>query len=107
MVIDCTGIRPAPSKLTAVSAMPRPKNARELRAFLGLTGYLRQFVPRYSILAAPLTDLLRNKSLASRNARKLPIEWGGPQEAAFAQLRNAISSPTILAFPDASDSRQF
>ena len=100
MIIDCTGIRPVPSKLAAVSAMPRPQNVGELRAFLGLTGYLRQFVPRYSIWAAPLTDLLRNMSLASKSARKLPIEWGTSQETAFVQLKDVISSPTILAFPD-------
>ena len=64
MMVDINGIRPAPSKMEAVAKMPRPTNKEELRAFLGLTGYLRQFVENYSILAAPLT------SSATRNSRR-------------------------------------
>ncbi|CAN0455895.1 unnamed protein product, partial [Pylaiella littoralis] len=53
MVMDSTGICPAPSKLRAIADMARPTNVEELRTFLGMTGYLRQFVPLYSITAAP------------------------------------------------------
>ena len=60
MVIDSTGMRPAPSKIEAVAKMPRPTKIEELRPFLGLTSYLRQFVENYSTIASPLTDILRN-----------------------------------------------
>ena len=98
MVIDCTGIRPAPSKLEAVSKMPRPRTVGELRAFLGLTGYLRQFVPKYSLVAAPLTDLLRNKASATKRARKTQIEWGDAKQQSFVQMKAALASPEVLAF---------
>lgn len=62
MVIDCTGIRPAPSKMEAIGKIPRP---------LGMTGYLRQFVPNYRLVATPLTDLLRINEYASKRARKM------------------------------------
>lgn len=52
MVIDSMGIRPAPSKLQAIAEMTRPSTVEELRTFLGMTGYLRQFVPLYSVTAA-------------------------------------------------------
>ena len=100
MVVDSTGIRPAPSKLEAVINMPCPTNVEELRAFLGLTGYLRQFVEKHSIIAAPLTNILRNKDFASKRARKSVIPWEQEQEQAFAQLKQALTSPKVLAFPD-------
>ena len=70
MVIDREGRRPAPSKVEAVSKLPRPNTVEELRAFLGMTGYMRSFVKHYSIIAAPLTDILRNPRFQSKRARK-------------------------------------
>ena len=72
MMVDINGIR-APSKMEAVAKMPRPTNIEELRAFLGLTGHLWQIFEPYSIIAAPLTNILRNKEFATKRARKLPI----------------------------------
>ena len=100
MMVDINGIRPAPSKMEAVAKMPRPTNIEELRAFLGLTGYLRQFVENYSIIAAPLTNILRNKEFATKRARKFPIPWTVEQEGAFTSLKKSLASPTVLAFPD-------
>eukprot|EP00752_Nemacystus_decipiens_P017631 g15802.t1 len=100
MVIDSTGIRPAPSKLAAIAEMSRPTNVEELRTFLGMTGYLRQFVPLYSVTAAPLTNILRHKEFASKRARKLRIPWGEDEDKAFRMLRKSLSSPLVLAFPD-------
>ncbi|CAB1108851.1 unnamed protein product [Ectocarpus sp. CCAP 1310/34] len=100
MIIDSTGLYPAPSKLDAIARMPRPHTVEELRTFLGLTGYLRQFVPNYSLTAAPLTNILRNKAFASKRARKLPIPWSVAEEDAFQSLRETLASPKVLAFPD-------
>lgn len=83
MVIDSTGIHPAPSKLEAIACMLRPRTVEELRTFLGMTGYLRQFVRGYSLICAPLTDILRNKDFASKRARKCPIPWGHDEQFAF------------------------
>ena len=100
MMVDINGIRPAPSKMEAVAKMPRPTNIEELRAFWGLTGYLRQFVENYSIIASPLTNVLRNKEFATKRARKFHIPWTVEQEGAFASLKKTLASPTVLAFPD-------
>ena len=80
--------------------MPPPSNVEELRAFLGMTCYLRQFTQNYSITAALLTDLQRNKEFASKIARKFPIAWGDEEAKAFRRLKQTLTSPTILAFPD-------
>ena len=55
MIIDSTGITPSPSKLEIIEKMPPPSNVEELREFVGMIGYLRQFIRNYKITAAPLT----------------------------------------------------
>lgn len=79
--------------------MTAPTTLDGLRSFLRLTGYFRSFVPRYRIFAAQQTNLLRNEVLRSKRARKLLIVVGYTQQGAFRTNRNALSDPTVLAFP--------
>lgn len=99
IVIDSTGVRPWPNKMEAIAEMPRHRNVEELRAFLSMTGHLRRHIERYSVVAAPLTGVLRKKTFASKRARKLPIDWGEEQEKAFVRLEGALLSPLVHTFP--------
>jgi hypothetical protein len=47
------GIKPSEDKVLAIKEYPEPKNLRELRSFLGLSGYYRRFVRDYAKLARP------------------------------------------------------
>ncbi|XP_050484052.1 uncharacterized protein LOC126870410 [Bombus huntii] len=53
------GIKPDPKKIKAVSKFPRPKKANTIKQFLGLVGYYRRFIPNFSEIAKPLTQLLK------------------------------------------------
>ena len=99
MVMDRQGVRLVESKLAAIAGLTPPTTVKELRAFLGMTGYLRQYVERYSILAAPLTDILRNTAFSSKRSRRLLIPWTGLHQHAFLSLKSALTSAPILAFP--------
>lgn len=57
-------------------------------------------MPLYSVTAASLTNILRNKEFASKRARKCRIPWGEQEDTAFRQLRETLASPLVLAFPD-------
>ena len=48
-----------PEKVEAVMSWERPKSVFEIRSFLGLTGYYKQFIEEFSRLAAPITRLTR------------------------------------------------
>ena len=100
MIIDSTGSRPPPSKLEAIEKMPPPLNVEELRVFLVMIGYLRQFVRNYSIISVSLNDILRNKEFASKKAHKFPIAWGGEEAGPFHSLKIKLTSPAVLALPD-------
>ena len=58
-LISTEGISPLPNKLDCIQHMPAPKNMKEIKQFLGLTGYYRKFVPRFADISRPLTTLTK------------------------------------------------
>ena len=57
--ISGQGLEPIPEKLQSLQEMPPPTDLTETRKFLGFVGYYRKFIPKYSDIARPLTNLTR------------------------------------------------
>ena len=88
-------VRPDSSKVEAVKTFPIPRSKSQVRAFLGLTGYYRRFIPDYARIAAVLTDLTK-KDAPSR------VKWTSACHNAFAQLQKILCSAPVLRSPDLS-----
>jgi hypothetical protein len=90
-IISPQGIAPDPQKIEAVQKIQPPKNVTQLRSFLGLVGYYRQFIRDFSSIAKPLNQLLHKDE---------PYEWNEPQQDAFTRLKHRLISAPILAYPN-------
>ncbi|CAM4698043.1 unnamed protein product [Lepidochelys olivacea] len=86
-------INPLQAKVDAIQKWPVPKSKKQVQSFLGLAGYYRRFVPHYSQIAAPLTDLTKKKQ---PNA----VQWTGKCQKAFNQLKATLMSDPVLRAPD-------
>lgn len=107
--IDSFGMASTEDKLLAISQLHFPGTLRALEQFLGMTGWLRQYVQFYAGIAQPLQDrktaLLRKGPVAGRArqtyADKTKVDNPTPlEEASFLQLRKALSTPTFLVHHD-------
>lgn len=67
--------------------MLKPVNVKQVQAFLGLTGYFRKFVPKYSIMAQLLTNLLKAGA---------KFRFDEAEEDAFVNLKIALTSQPVL-----------
>lgn len=83
-------MRPDLDKVAVVLEWPEPTKVKHVRAFLGLTGYYRWFIAQYAQIAAPLTNLLRKEG----------FRWTEEAWAAFVQLKTALTTSPVLAFPN-------
>ena len=78
------------AKVECIVKWPYPKSIKEVRGFLGLTGYYRRFVRHYGTIAQPITTLLKANS----------FEWNDEAKAAWDFLKHSLVTVPILALPD-------
>ena len=90
-LVSDKGFEPLPEKLEAIKKMPAPTTSKEVKQFLGLIGYYRKFVPRFSDISRPLTKLTRHDT---------PFEWTEQCDKAFNHLRELLIQYPILRYPD-------
>ncbi len=58
-IVSERGVETDPDKISALKTWPIPKILKELKSFLGFSGYYRRFIKHYAALVKPLNDLTR------------------------------------------------
>ena len=78
-------LKPTPSKVAAVRAMPTPKTKEGAKRFLGFVTYLAKLIPNLSELNALLRELLKIDGL---------FDWQPAKEEAFLKSERAMLQST-------------
>jgi hypothetical protein len=92
-IVGRDGNRPQERHLVQIRDAVPPRTKKQLQRFLGLANWVREYVPMFATIAAPLTDLL---------VMKKTFRWTDAAQKVFDKLKTAIDQPLLLHRPDAS-----
>ena len=89
-IVSQKGVETDPKKIKDVKEWPIPRRVKDVRSFLGLTGYYRRFIKDYGSIAKPLHELTEKNTA---------FEWTKARNEAFEKLKVALTSSPILGYP--------
>jgi hypothetical protein len=89
--ISQAGIVVDPDKVQEVMNWKPPTTVCQIQSFLGLAGYYQRFIPDFSRIAKPMTELLKKGA---------KFVWGQKCEDAFHTLRQHLTTVPVLVQPD-------
>ena len=92
-VISHEGVKCEQKKVEAVQAWHPPRTLKQLRSFLGMVCYYSKFINNFAQVSLPLYSLLKGKPKIKT------IDWQPQQQQAFDQLKQALVTAPILAYP--------
>ncbi|XP_065196547.1 uncharacterized protein K02A2.6-like [Sycon ciliatum] len=90
-IVSGSGVKPDPSKVSAIDDLKEPTNVPELRRALGLFTYVARFIPELATISAPLRQLLHTDT---------DWFWDSPQQDAFRRLKELVVSAPCLVHYD-------
>ena len=94
-IISAEGIKPDHDKIKKILEWPIPRNITQLRGFIAICSYYRQYVKGFSGIGRCLTDLMKNspKKFSS-------IEWKPEHQEAFERLKKTLTTEPLLRHVD-------
>ncbi|KAF7645595.1 hypothetical protein LDENG_00201440 [Lucifuga dentata] len=92
-IVSAEGMRLDPEKLRAVQDMAEPTDVSGVCSFLGMVHQLGKFIPNLADKVKALRDLLSKKNTWC---------WGCDQVKAFHNLKQELSSATVLVLYDSN-----
>jgi hypothetical protein len=90
-VVSPEGIAVNPRKVKEVLDWKPPMTVSEVQSFLGLAGYYRRFIPNFSKIAKPVTELLKKEN---------KYVWSDACDEAFKHLKKLLTTSPVLAQPN-------
>ena len=90
-IVSEVGLRPDPLKIDSILEIPRPRNVRQLRQFLGVCQYQARFLLGYASEAQPLRALLHK-------GRKW--SWTSVEQEAFEKIKRLFAESVLLKRPN-------
>uniref|UniRef100_A0A8C5PGJ5 ribonuclease H n=1 Tax=Leptobrachium leishanense TaxID=445787 RepID=A0A8C5PGJ5_9ANUR len=88
-LLSAQGLHTEPSKVKAITEMPRPLDVKGVQRILGMVNYLPRFCENLSDAGEPLRQLTQKDTV---------WEWTEVQEVVFQQIKSKISSVPVLKY---------
>ena len=86
-------VYPDDDKIEVIKNWKTPQNKKQLRQHLGLINYFHAYIPQYSKIAFPLTEML-GKTKPDK------LKWTEEAQKSFESLKQALISKPVLTPPD-------
>ena len=96
-LISAQGIRMIPSYVEKILSWPLPTTGKDLKSFLGFTGYYRSFIKEYSGLTAEM-----NKAKLDRE-----VKWTENMKSKFETLKHKFQTGPVRGYPDYKNPEPF
>lgn len=91
-ILTPEGIKPNKNKIESIRNLKIPQSQKQIKSFLGITGYYRKFIKDYSKVAHPMIKYLKkNTKINTKDPNYIN---------AFEKLKKIITETPILRYPD-------
>ncbi|KAG5885433.1 hypothetical protein JTB14_016827 [Gonioctena quinquepunctata] len=90
-VVDENGLHVDPGKVEVILQIPTPSKISEVRSLIGTASWYRRFIPNFSTVIQPLTELLKKNT---------KFVWTPRQEAALREVKEHLISAPMMACPN-------
>ena len=90
-ILSAEGVSVDPGKVEDILNWKPPTTVHQVRSFMGMAGYYRRFIPDFSRISKPITELLKNS---------VKFVWSPDCEKAFQTLKKLLTTAPVLAQPD-------
>ncbi|XP_078438336.1 putative mitochondrial protein AtMg00860 [Wolffia australiana] len=89
-ILSANGVAVDPAKIDAIISWPKLKSIHNVRSFIGLATFYRRFIPGFSGITAPITDILKRDK----------FEWTSATDQAFELLKKHMTEAPVLKLQD-------
>lgn len=90
------GLSPNSDKVKAIREATRPGTRKELKSWLGMVGFYRNYIKDHAKLCHPFRELDKD-NISNKEFNK---RWGPEQSRAFKAIKKAITGDTVMMHPD-------
>ena len=86
-------VHPTEEKIDAINRIVPPTTKKQVRSFIGTMNFYRRFIPHFSEIALPLTDL-------TTKDKSNKVKWLQDHQIAFDKLKQCITQYPVLRSPN-------
>ena len=97
--VSSKGVWPSRDNLKAIAKYPEPTTYTAIKGFIGLVGHYRWFIKNFAQIADPMFEYMCGETAKKKKERVVLSEAA---RYAFQQLKKAVMSALVLAYPDPS-----